>query len=161
MRIQSFRYRVHGEPELLGELLFLAFKSINGYTDKFPVDVAGREPHWGKRKIRVIPENRRDFEDIDEIFPLNALKECNIYNIEISYSYQRRGKRGYATKDWYRVDISFENDANILTLTFTRLRGLGRTLPRFLVSLIRRKMIEISCERKKYGSITIEEILSG
>ena len=84
MKIQEFRYVVYGDPKLLGELLFLAFKDLDGYSDEFPIDIAGRAPRWGKRTIRVFPLNKRGFEDIDELFPIDALKECNVFNLEIS-----------------------------------------------------------------------------
>ena len=158
MKTRKFRYVVYGDPALLGELLFLAFKRIDGYRDEFPIDVAGREPRWGERKIRVTPLSKFRFEDADEIFPKNALRECSIFNLEISYSYQRNGKKGYATKDVYHVELSYEEEKRILTIAFTRLRGLGRTFPRFLASLLQKKIEEIAYEKKRYRNLVIREI---
>jgi len=160
MKTQEFKYMIYGDSALLGELLFLAFKRIDGYNDEFPIDIAGREPHWGERKIRVFPLDKCRFEDVYEIFPKNALRECSIFNLEISYSYQRNGKKGYATKDVYRVELSYEEEKRMLTITFTRLRGLGRTFPRFLVSLLQKKIEEIVYEKRRYRNLVIREIPS-
>ena len=155
----QFYYKAYGDPKLLGEVLFLAFKRINNYSDQYPIDVAGHGPHWGIRKILVQPlEKHKQFELVDEIFPSNAIEEYNVYDIKIQYSYPRKGKKGYATQDHYRVSIHYNPEEQILLFVFVRRRGLGRTSPMFILSLLEEKITEIAYEREEYRDVAIARL---
>ena len=152
-----FRFRAVGDVERVGELVFLAFKRVNGLEDDFPVEIAGGSKYPGTRKICIEPLDCEGFSEVDEVLP-RSIVECSRFLVRVKYSFSRRGERGYAVSDLYLVTA--EAGEGEVVLRFKRLGGLGRTRPAYIALALEKAMSAVAGERKAYREVVIERAWS-
>lgn len=152
-----FRFKAVGDSERVGELVFLAFKRIDGLEDEFPVEIAGGSRYPGVRKICVEPLDCEGFSELDEILPRSVV-ECKRFLIRVKYSFSRRSERGYAVSDLY-LAIAEVGEGEVV-LRFRRLGGLGRTRPAYIALVLEKAMSAVAGERRAYREVVIERAWS-
>lgn len=139
MRSRTYLIKTEGDIEVLNTLLFKALVSLNNRVEPIRLDVSGKNSLVpGYRKFIV--EEHGSGELIKEHLVLGGTVIDKKFIITIKYKHSK----GWGWSDVF--EVFFKKVKKGIRITISRINGLGRTTPGYIIEIIKTLITEENYE---------------